>query len=584
MLGRLMLPQDLQNLNTEDLESLCEEIRQQIVSVCLRNGGHLGASLGAVEIAVALHRIFPSPKNKMIWDVGHQAYAHKILTGRSGRMDSLRTFGGISGFLSRDESEHDAFGAGHSSTALSAALGFAYKNDDWTIAVVGDGGLTAGVSLEALNNIHSPNHTGPLLIVLNDNQMSISENVGGIHQILSMGQGADFFQMFGLEYVGPMNGHDLPTMLSTLNGIRTANLGRPVLLHLMTQKGKGYAPAESRPAFYHGVGPLQPTEVTGKAVPAEERSAGRKIVEKSWSEHFGAELIRLAENDPKIVAITAAMPEGTGLTAFAKKFPDRFFDVGIAEPHAVTFAAGLAANGWKPVCAIYSTFLQRAFDALIHDVALQKLPVVLAVDRAGLVGADGPTHHGVFDLAYANLIPGARVYTPELASDLGPSLAAALDGAGPAFVRFPRGKASSDSAADGITGERVHGLATVTEKTRTLAICFGTIGVRIRKLVESSAFKDSISVVRVVQAKPTAPEIETLLSVHGKNFERVVFFEEGVRSGSLSETLIARHPGLQTTVFAYPDAFVAHGTVPELEASFGWTNEAFLRALEGSGE
>ena len=422
MLENRNLQSDLKQMGAEELAALCEEIRQEIVAVCLKNGGHLGASLGTVEIAVALHRIFDSPQDKIVWDVGHQAYAHKLITGRAGRFKTLRTYGGLSGFLSREESEHDAFGAGHSSTSLSAALGFAYRSDHWTVAVIGDGGLTAGLSFEALNNVHSPNQFGPFLVVLNDNQMSISENVGGIHQILSQGRAAEYFNLFGFDYVGPIDGHDLPTLLATLNGIHAAKTSRPILLHLMTQKGKGYSPAEARPAYYHGVGPAQPSDVSGKTKPLTEAASP----EKSWSDLFCEALIRAAEHDSKIVAITAAMSDGTGLIPFAEKFPERFFDVGIAEPHAATFAAGLAANGWKPVCAIYSTFLQRSFDALIHDIALQNLPVIFAVDRAGLVGADGPTHHGAFDLAYAGLIPGTRIYTPEFGLDLEGALTSAL--------------------------------------------------------------------------------------------------------------------------------------------------------------
>ncbi len=579
MLGRLNLPDDLASLGTEDLENLCEEIRQEIVAVCLRNGGHLGASLGAVEIAVALHRIFKSPQDRLIWDVGHQAYAHKILTGRLGRFSTLRTFGGISGFLSREESPHDFFGAGHSSTALSAALGSAYRNPNWTIAIVGDGGLTAGVALEALNNVHAPSERGPLLVVLNDNQMSISENVGGIPRILLEGRGPEFFDMFGMEYVGPMNGHDLPTLLATLNGIKNVELERPVLLHLMTQKGKGYAPAESRPAFYHGVGPVQVSEIGGKTDPENERKTNEKHDEVSWSEHFGAELIRLAERDPKIVAVTAAMPEGTGLTAFAQRFPNRFFDVGIAEPHAVTFAAGLAAAGWKPVCAIYSTFLQRGFDAIIHDVALQQLPVVFAVDRAGLVGADGPTHHGVFDLAYANLIPNSSIWTPERPSDLGGCLAQAFAERGPSFVRFPRGKGRVSPGTHEVPD--VRGLESLTDQTRILAISFGAIGIRVQKLIDAMTAeeKSKIAHIRILRAKPLTKEVTDILRSRGKGFLRVVFFEEGVRTGGLSETTVARHSGVPAVIFTYPDGFSPHGSVREIESTFGWNDESFMSAL-----
>lgn len=573
MLATRTLPADLKRMNADELAALCEEIRQEIVAVCLKNGGHLGASLGAVEIAVALHRIFDSPRDKLIWDVGHQAYAHKLITGRADRFSSLRAQGGLSGFLSRGESAHDAFGAGHSSTALSAALGFAYRSDDWTVAIVGDGGLTAGVSFEALNNVQSPNDFGPLLVILNDNQMSISENVGGVHHILSNGQAAEFFGLFGFDYVGPMDGHDLPTLLATLNGIRSAKPARPILLHLMTQKGKGYSPAEARPAFYHGVGPAQPAGVSGKTkAPGESATAS----EKNWSDLFCEALIRAAEKDPKVVAITAAMADGTGLLPFASRFPDRFFDVGIAEPHAATFAAGLAANGWKPVCAIYSTFLQRSFDAIVHDIALQELPVVFAVDRAGLVGADGPTHHGVFDLAYAGLVPGTRIYTPEVGGDLEGSLASAFAERKPSFIRYPRGKAANDSFLN-YAEVRIAGDVATAEK---ILVSYGPIGVRIRKIIRdlSPEVSGKIAHFSVQAAKPAPAALVAALENGRGRIREAIFFEDGVLRGGLSSELVARI-GFPARFFAYPDRFVLHGNVADLERGFGRTDEAIAHAI-----
>jgi 1-deoxy-D-xylulose-5-phosphate synthase len=580
MLGSLKLPQDLKTLGTEELEKLAEEVRQQIISVCLKNGGHLGASLGAVDFTIALHRIFDSPKDKIVWDVGHQAYAHKLLTGRFDRFASLRTTDGLSGFLSREESEHDVFGAGHSSTALSAALGFAYRSDDWTVAVVGDGGLTAGVALEALNNIQSPNHYGPLLVVLNDHQMSISENVGGIHHLLSNGQGADFFHLFGLEYVGPLNGHDLPTLLATLNGIRSARPERPILLHLLTQKGKGYSPAEARPQLFHGVGPVQ---VSGKTL-APTDVAG-PAAEKTWSDVFGEALVQIADRDPKVLAITAAMSDGTGLIPFSKKHSERFFDVGIAEPHAVTFSAGLAANGWKPVCAIYSTFLQRGLDALIHDVALQGLPVVFAVDRAGLVGADGPTHHGVFDLAIANAVPGIETYVPETAGDLKGSLREALERNRPALIRYPRGKARSDDRdfaefriSDG-EGKSVESFGVA----RKWIVSFGPIGIRVRKLLVGLPVEVRSKWIQatVVRAKPFPEELLRLLQKGAKDCERLLLFEEGILRGGFSAELSRELSIPNSRIFAYPDRFVRHGSPGDLETEIGWSDEAIREALSG---
>lgn len=576
MLGTCTLPADLKRMNAEELASLCEEIRQEIVAVCLRNGGHLGASLGTVEIAVALHRIFDSPKDKFVWDVGHQAYAHKLITGRASRFSSLRTYGGLSGFLAREESEHDVFGAGHSSTALSAALGFAYRSDDWTVAIVGDGGLTAGVSFEALNNIQSPNHFGPMLVILNDNQMSISENVGGIHHILSNGRAPDYFGLFGFDYVGPMNGHDLPTLLATLNGIRTAKLERPVLLHLITQKGKGYSPAEARPAFYHGVGPAQPSDVSGKTKPLGEVPVSAS--EKNWSDLFCEALIRAAEKDPKIVAITAAMSDGTGLLPFAARFPDRFFDVGIAEPHAATFAAGLAANGWKPVCAIYSTFLQRSFDAIIHDVALQNLPVVFAVDRAGLVGADGPTHHGAFDLAYAGLIPGTRIFTPEVGGDFEPAFNEALRTGGPSFIRYPRGKATGGAS---LAYSGVRKSEFTESEVEKVVISYGPVGVRVRKAIASLPRETSRKIAHfsVLAAKPAPSELVAFFDRGRGRIKETLFFEDGVRQGSLSVDLASRLGAISARYFTYPDRFVTHGNVPELEKEFGRSDESISKAL-----
>jgi 1-deoxy-D-xylulose-5-phosphate synthase len=562
-------------MNAEDLSALCEEIRQEIVAVCLKNGGHLGASLGTVELAVALHRIFDSPRDKLVWDVGHQAYAHKLITGRADRFSSLRMKGGLSGFLSRQESEHDVFGAGHSSTAISAALGFAYRSDHWTVAVVGDGGLTAGLAAEALNNIQSPNHFGPLLVVLNDNQMSISENVGGIHHILSNGHAPDYFGLFGFDYVGPMNGHDLPTLLATLNGIRTAKPERPILLHLLTQKGKGYSPAEARPSYYHGVGPVQPSDVSGKTTPSGERTEATK--EKNWSDLFCEALIRAAERDPKVVAITAAMGDGTGLLPFAARFPDRFFDVGIAEAHAATFAAGLAANGWKPVCAIYSTFLQRSFDAIIHDIALQNLPVVFAVDRAGLVGADGPTHHGVFDLAYAGMVPNTRIFTPEVGTDLDDALTAAFLSVGPAFIRYPRGKAAIGFAPSEGT-VRITGDPASAGKA---VVSFGPIGQRLKKIIASLPADKAAKIVHfsVVEAKPMATKLIDFLHSRGMDLKEILFFEDGVHRGSLSVDLASRFPHLAATFFTYPDRFIEHGAVSELELEFGRSDDSIAAAL-----
>ncbi len=546
-LSEIKSPDQLKNLDAFALQELSEEIRQKIIAVCLKNGGHIGASLGTVELTLAIHRIFSTPQDAIFWDVGHQAYAHKLLTGRHDRFETLRQTGGVSGFLSREESQHDVFGAGHSSTSISAMLGYAYKNPNWSIAVIGDGGLTAGLAFEALNNISSV-ELGPSLIILNDNQMSISENVGGIHQILSEGKAAEYFGMFGVEYVGPIDGHDLSLLLGTLNAIHARPSSRPVLLHVMTQKGRGYAPAENSPSLFHGVGPAQTAQVAPQ----------------SWSDAFVEELIQQAEADPKVVAITAAMSEGTGLYAFAKKFPDRFFDVGIAEPHAVTFAAGLAARGWKPVVAIYSTFLQRAFDSIIHDVALQKLPVVFAIDRAGVVGADGPTHHGAFDLAYGKMVPGLKIFAPEGKEDLAPVLTEAFTHEGPSFIRYPRGVAQKKPPNLPLN------------QAKRLVVSVGPIGARIAEVILKN--KVVIDHMHLIQVHPLDPK--RIVEIAQGGYEKIFIYEEGSRLGGIGETLSHLIQSSAVEIVAYPEKFIPHGSIADLEEQLGFSSSKILEKIQ----
>ena len=479
-------PHDLKKIPRLDLPRLAEELRREIIRVVTRNGGHLASSLGAVELIIALHYVLSAPEDQIIFDVGHQAYAHKLLTGRRARFDSLRLEGGLTGFPNRRESPYDCFDTGHSSTSISAALGLAAARDlagrNHTVAaVVGDGALTGGQALEALN--HAGALKQRLLIILNDNKMSISPNVGGLSEYLSLlvtragyvrlrrkikggltqsrsGQRlmdllrrleemlkgfmtppSTLFETLGLRYLGPFDGHDLGTLIDALSG--AASLDRPVLMHVVTTKGKGYAPAEADPCGYHGVGCLRPEETPDIIEPAGPAAdEGR-----SFSELLGCALLAEAEGDARILAITAAMSEGTGLTKFFEKFPGRAFDVGIAEQHAVTLSAGLAAGGYRPVAAIYSSFLQRAFDQLFHDVALPNLPVVLAVDRAGLVGEDGPTHHGGLDLSYLRLLPNFTVMAPADAWELTAMLKLAINLNGPSALRYPKGPAPPPPAA-----------------------------------------------------------------------------------------------------------------------------------------
>ena len=442
LLTRIDSPTDLRRLADEQLPQLSEELRASLLDSVARSGGHLSAGLGTVELAIALHYLYDTPQDALVWDVGHQAYPHKMLTGRRDALAGIRRRDGISGFLKRDESPYDAFGAGHSSTSISAALGMAAAarqqgSATRAVAVIGDGALTAGLAFEALD--HAGELGADLLVVLNDNGMSISENVGALcRHLASRGHGPvqdvdGFFDALGFNYRGPVDGHDLPLLLTEIR--RLQGIPGPKLLHVRTVKGKGYARAEAEPIKYHGVTPFDPVAgiVAGKPTAP------------TYTQVFGEWLCELAERDPRIVVITPAMREGSGLVAFAKRFPDRYHDVGIAEQHAVTFAAGLAARGLRPVVAIYSTFLQRAFDQLVHDVCLQGLPVTFAIDRAGLVGPDGATHNGSLDLSFLRCVPGITVMTPSDADSLRAMLRTGIEGEGPSAIRYPRTAAAGES-------------------------------------------------------------------------------------------------------------------------------------------
>ena len=472
ILQKISSPSDLKSLAPEELEALCGEIRRHIVECCSGNPGHLASSLGAVDLTVGIHYVYNAPSDRIIFDVGHQAYAHKILTGRMEAFRQNRKRDGISGFPNRDESEYDAFGVGHASTSISAALGFAEAariagRKEKVVAVIGDGAMTGGLALEGLNN--AGNSSADILIILNDNDMAIDGNTGGLHshllkittnptynrfrdelwdrlgagkarqmiqklvrktkQGLVTPSGGDLFEAFGLRYFGPIDGNDINQVVSTLERLRT--IGGPKILHVITKKGKGYAPAENDPTTWHAPGTFD--IATGKRL-------GGKTTVSRYQDVFGEVLCEMAEKDGRIVAITPAMATGSGLTGFAERFPDRFFDVGIAEEHAATFAAGLAAGGMKPFCSIYSSFAQRAFDEIIHDAALQHLPVVFCLDRAGLVGEDGATHQGVFDLASLRCIPGMTITAPANENELKDLMHWALrEDRGPVVIRYPRG-------------------------------------------------------------------------------------------------------------------------------------------------
>jgi 1-deoxy-D-xylulose-5-phosphate synthase len=472
LLETINSPDDLKRLPAARLPEVAEELRRTIIETCARNGGHLAPSLGVVELTIAMHRVFSTPVDKIVWDVGHQAYAHKILTGRRERFSTLRTLNGISGFPKRGESPHDAFDVGHSSTSISAATGYAAARDldgrsNKVLAVIGDGSMTGGIAYEGMN--HAGHLDKDLIVILNDNEMSIAENVGALSNFLSRTSSSEFvhrfkkdvesflnrmdvgrgvlhvarkiedsfkgfftpgmlFEAFGFNYIGPIDGHDLPMLIETLEKVRHFN--DAVLIHVLTKKGKGYKPAEDNPSLFHGVGPFDIE--SGKVLKGKGGAA-------SYTAVFGSALCKLAAEDERVVAITAAMPDGTGLTGFAKDFPGRFFDVGIAEQHGVTFAAGLAAEGLRPVFAVYSTFLQRAYDQVFHDVCLQNLPVSFALDRGGVVGSDGPTHHGAFDLSYLRHLPNMTLMAPKDENELQHMLATAVALGKPAAVRYPRG-------------------------------------------------------------------------------------------------------------------------------------------------
>jgi 1-deoxy-D-xylulose-5-phosphate synthase len=474
-LDNLCSPDELSNLSIAEMEGLAQEIRDLMIQTVSHNGGHLASNLGVVELTLALHKVFETPRDKIVFDVGHQSYVHKILTGRRDRFSTLRTYKGICGFPRRDESVHDAFGAGHSSTSISAALGIALARDmrgekNKVIAVIGDGSLTGGLAFEGLN--HAGHLGRDLIVVLNDNEMSISKNVGAVSHYLakmrltptyswakhniefflrripaigdSVANTAErmkdsvkyllvpgmFFEELGFTYLGPIDGHDLPLLVEVMEKAKT--IRTPVLVHVLTQKGKGYAPAECQADKFHGVGPF--CVESGKSIKGPQAP--------TYTSVFGDAMIEMASKFPDLVGITAAMSDGTGLDKFAAKYPDRFFDVGIAEQHAVTMAAGLASQGKRPVVAVYSTFSQRAFDNLIHDVCLQNLPVIFALDRAGIVGEDGPTHHGAFDLSFSRFIPNLTVMAPKDEAELRDMLFTALHMDGPVILRYPRGRSN----------------------------------------------------------------------------------------------------------------------------------------------
>ncbi len=623
LLDRIRTPEDLKRLSLEELGGLSDELRQYIVEIVSLRGGHLASSLGAVEIALALHYVFDSPRDKLLWDVGHQSYAHKILTGRRETFRNLRTRGGPSGFPNPAESEHDAFGVGHASTSISAALGFAVSRDllgenHFVIAVVGDGAISGGLSFEGINQAgHLKKNR--FIIVLNDNEMSISRNVGALAKYLTrittqkiylqfeadvwelLGKVPRYglkarkvarrmkesiksllvptilFEELGFRYFGPLDGHDLPQLVSVFSQIR--DVPGPVLVHVMTRKGKGYAFAEENAEKFHGIGSFY------KATGASKINGTKP----TYSEVFGAELVEIGRRDPRVVAITAAMKEGTGLAPFANEFPERFFDVGIAEQHAVTFAAGLARAGLKPFVAVYSTFLQRGFDQIIHDVALQRLGVRFVLDRAGLVGEDGPTHHGAFDLSYLRLVPGMVVMAPRDDEELRSMMLTALEhDAGPIAIRFPRGTAVA--APQRAAAARPIGRGELLRRGADAAlVCIGSMVETARAAADVLAAAGiSVSVIDAKFVKPL--DAELLMSVAAES--RMVFaLEESARAGGFGDAILEffseRAPGTRVMTIGLPDRFVPHGKREDLLAEVGLSADAVAAEVSrfaGRGE
>jgi len=597
ILEKINNPGDLKKIKKEDLPKVASDIRKKIIETVSKTGGHLASSLGAVDLTVALHYVYNSPADKIIWDVGHQAYAHKILTGRRDKFETLRTHNGISGFPKRSESEHDAFGVGHSSTSISAALGFAaardIKKEDYkVVAVIGDGSMTGGLAFEGLQN--AGHLKKDMLVILNDNEMFISQKVGAIAgyfaKLLTGGMVKKaeqkimktvsrfnsfgklikrvkvmlfpgmLFEEMGFTYIGPVQGHDISNLTNILTNIK--NMQGPVLLHLITKKGKGYEPAEENPTKFHGIGKFDIN--TGKTPSSKELT---------YTQVFSDTLVKLAAANDKIVAITAAMPEGTGLDKFAKDFPERYFDVGIAEEHAVTFAAGMAADGMQPVCAIYSTFMQRALDNIIHDVALQNLPVVLALDRGGLVGEDGGTHHGAFDFSFLNFVPNLIIMAPADENELQHMIKTALNSNKPCALRYPRG-AGSGVSLDMAPSVLQIGKAKVVAEGKD--ICLLAIGNHVEtciKAAEILAEKNiKASVVNMRFLKPLDEEIIKEMLSKTKNFITV---EENALIGGFGESVKSLLCGSGAVVecIGLPDKYIEHGSLKVLRKKYGLTAE-----------
>jgi 1-deoxy-D-xylulose-5-phosphate synthase len=584
LLNKLKSPSDIKKFSVRELETLAIEVRTFLIKTIAKNGGHLASNLGTVELSIALHYVYNSPKDKLVWDVGHQAYTHKLLTGRYGQFSNIRKMGGISGYLKIAESEHDAFGAGHAGTAVSAALGMAEARDlkgedNEVIAILGDGSLTNGLTYEGINNIGE--RSSNITLVLNDNKWSISKNVGAMAKYLarlssihiSEDPKTDFesiFHALGFTYFGPIEGHNTQKLINTFKLAKETK--GPKLIHVITTKGSGYEYSELSPDKFHFTSPF--ILESGKL---EKKSKGM-----TYSEAFGNAMIRLAKKDKTIVGITAAMPSGTGLEAFAKEFPLRFFDTGIAESHAVTFAGGLAISGMKPVVAIYSSFLQRAYDQILHDICLQKLPVVFGVDRAGIVGSDGPTHHGLFDLSYLRNIPCLSILAPKDENELGHMLSSALKAERPVAIRYPRGEGYGVKIDERFKNIPIGKAEKLLSGKDVAILAVGTMVYPAVEAAQKLAESDiSATVYNVRSIKPIDQEMITSAIKIGN----VITVEENVLDGGFGSSILeeverrnAKGVNIKRIGIS---GFVEHGEISELKEKHGLTAEnIFQKALE----
>ena len=616
LLDAINSPRDLRELNLLELEQLAQELRTTIIGTVAQTGGHLAPSLGVVELTLALHYVFDTPRDKLIWDVGHQAYAHKLLTGRREQFATLRQYKGLSGFPKRAESEYDVVEAGHSSTSISYGLGIAAakaSQDDpgKVVAIIGDGSMTAGMAFEGLN--HAGDLGRDLVVILNDNEMSISRNVGALSSFLSrkltgktirrlrdhieerllalssVGENiltvlrkseesikgfftpGMLFEALKFKYIGPIPGHELDDLIATLKNVRDHNHG-PVLVHVITTKGKGYKPAEANPGDYHGIGPF----VRETGVPIKKQGAP-----VSYTKVFGETLCRLARQDKRVVAITAAMPGGTGLLPFAAEFPERFYDVGIAEQHAVTFAAGMALEGMRPFFAVYSSFMQRALDQLIHDVCLPNLPVTIALDRSGVVGADGPTHHGVFDLAFLRFIPNLTIMAPKDENELQQMLYSSLHHHGPVVIRYPRGSGEGVNLDAGFS-KLVIGKGELLREGGDVLLL--PVGNRVAAALAAAGQLHQAGIeAAVINPRFIKPLDSALIGHWAERTGRVVTIEDNCAQGGFGSSVLEMLSQLglhvPVTILGYDDAFVEQGPQPTLWADAGLDTDGIARSV-----